>query len=322
MEKDKYIIEKCKRKQLNLIKDSPISKSNTTFCKITTHNYNFTLDIIKNDTAFSSRFSICNVKYEKSNRGAYIIEINTTKSKYFMKLKSKNLDVKHEIEIFKYMKNLKHDKIINFIDYIESDLFYYFIYEYIEGINLWDYLLKKSSLNPLPEDNLIEIFIQIVNALLFLHQNMIIHCDLKLENVMITKNGDVKIIDFDLSRICDSSDKLEFLSESTFGTDQYIAPESYNLGIYSPKSDIWELGIILYILITRTFPFKQYLSFENSSSNMYRRNQFKHIDLTFVKYEIEKNGYNEKLFMLVKGMLTFNDDQRIDIEGVLKYLKS
>lgn len=154
-----------------------------------------------------------------------------------------------------------------------------------------------------------------VDAVRFLHMNKIIHCDLKLENVMISPDNTVKIVDFDLSKLCD--DSLEYMSDAMIGTEKYLAPESYDLHIYSSKSDVWALGVILYVLITKRFPVNS-LCFNDACSNMYRMNKFKLIDYDILKKEIRKKKYDTSLYPLVKKMLKFNERDRIDISDILK----
>jgi len=307
---NKKVINKCKRKQLNLIKGSPRIRIERAYCRTVTFDCLNIPSIVKNDIIFRSKFVIEEVKYERSKRAAYVVRSQNGK-KYFMKVKSKELEVKDEVEIFDKMKGKKHENVISFIDYMENDSMYFFIYEFIDGENLLEYV-KKNKLN---QPQIMVLFYQLLNATKFIHDNHILHCDLKLDNIMIL-DEQVKIVDFDLAKCCD--DNMEYISESIFGTDQYIAPESYDLGIYSPKTDIWALGIIFYIIITEKYPYNESLSFEKSNSNLYRRNQFKHIDMNLLKIKINQEGYNIGLYPMICGMLKFNDEERPNIDEILE----
>ena len=200
---------------------------------------------------------------------------------------------------------------MEYIDYNEVGNYYYYIYEYIDGVNLTNYMLH----NKLTESTIKHIFIQIVHGVHHIHQLNIVHCDLKLDNIIITKNKNIKLIDFDLSIISAN----DFMSDQVFGTLNYIAPESYDLCIYSKKSDVWSMGIILYVLITKRFPNNVDLVIINSHSNLYRRNCFKHLNFRKLKKIIKQYGYNFKFYKLLELMLSFEDDKRINVDDILNY---
>jgi serine/threonine protein kinase len=308
---NKKIISKCKKKQLSLIKESSRVRIEKTYCSTVTFDYLNVPSLAKNDIFLKFNFDIEDIKYEKAKRAAYIVRSQNGK-RYFMKIKSKDLGLKDEIKIFNQMKGKSHKNVIEFIDYLHNDTMYFFIYEFIEGENMLEYIKRKQFLT---STQIKRFYNQLVNATHFLHQNKIIHCDLKLDNLMIS-NDKLIIVDFDLSKFC--PDNMEYLSDSIFGTDQYVAPESYDLGIYTPKSDIWAIGIIFYIIITNKFPYKESLSFEKMGSNLYRRNQFKHIDMKLLKDSAEKRNLGIKIFIELKKMLTFNDDERINLEEIIE----
>lgn len=252
-------------------------------------------------------FKIISTINEQSNKGTYIIKSNKTNSKYVLKIRCALCNNTFEKDICSILKLSKHKNVINFIDCHPN----YFIYEYFEGQNLSNYITKQS----LSESQMKHIFIQLVNAVNFLHSHNIIHCDLKLDNIIINKKEEIKIIDFDLSIITDNENG--YVSNNIFGTMQYIAPESYDLCIYSKKTDIWQMGIILYILICNQFPHNNEISIVNSFSNLCRHNLFKHINLTIPKEIITKNQYSENLYKLLESMLCFNDVDRITIPDIL-----
>jgi len=223
-----------------------------------------------------------------------------------MKVKSKDLDNYNEINVFDHMSELHHPNIVKFIEYYDLPECYNFIYEYTNGINLTDYI-SRYTLN----DQMIrQIFSQVLSGVKFLHDNRIIHCDMKMENVIVSTDGWVKIIDFDLARVC--LDSMECITDVVIGTDGYISPESYDLCVYSPKSDIWSIGVMLHIVITGEFPFNP----STDGSGMYRRNKFKHLNTHAIKNAIKQKHYSSDLVKIVKKMLKFNDEERAGITEI------
>lgn len=300
----------CQSRQLELIKTYTPLTYNTcrTICMINNIIIKF-----KNDIKHTNKYSIEDIIYEHKDRsmGVYIIKSLSDKKKYILKLKPSKAYSQHEYDIFKLLKDHINTYIIDCVDYVKNDRYYYFIYDYFPGKTLSKYLKQHT----LTEQNIKHIFLQIMLGVKYLHSLDIIHCDLKLENIMIDDCNNVKLIDFDLSKICNSN----YISSNIFGTLQYIAPESYDLNIYSKKSDIWALGIILYLLITKKFPYKNTMSLNNSFSNFYRRNEFKHPELDIIKKRIEKSDMNMWLYELIEKMLCFEDYKRIDLDDILEY---
>uniref|UniRef100_A0A3B1JHF3 non-specific serine/threonine protein kinase n=1 Tax=Astyanax mexicanus TaxID=7994 RepID=A0A3B1JHF3_ASTMX len=98
-------------------------------------------------------------------------------------------------------------------------------------------------------------FTQLLSAMQYLHQQNIVHRDLKLLNVLLTADGQVKLTDFGLGRF---SRGFPFLSRSYCGTRRYAAPEVNINRPYDPKkADVWSLGVIFYAMVTGTTPFNE-----------------------------------------------------------------
>jgi serine/threonine protein kinase len=269
-----------------------------------------------NKTEKGKKYKIDKIVYEKNIKGVYIIKKISTKDelKYILKFRNYpqtnngNIFEKDICDILAYQYN---KNIIQFIYSYENTKFHYFIYEYFEGCDLVQFI-KKNKCN---EILLKSIIYQIVNGVHFLHYNNILHCDLKLDNLILNNKGELKIIDFDLAIICNDEDG--YISDYIFGTMQYIAPESYDLCIYSKKTDVWQIGIILFILISYQYPHKTEITIINSFSNLYRQNFFKHIDMNIAKNAIIKKKFDMSLFYLLDGMLAFNDSERFSIKEIL-----
>ena len=273
------------------------------------------VDLINNDTSFLNFFTILDKIYEKSKKVLYIVQSKINNQKYTIKAKLKD-DNEEEIIILNKINDSRNNNIVNCIQIIDKEIFYYFINDYYEGINLNEY----TNNNTLNEKECIKIFKQIVEGIKYLHDKNIIHCDLKLENIIINGQKEIKIIDLELAKIC--TEEEGFTSDIIFGTIEYLSPESYNLGIYSKKSDIWSLGVILLFLLLikkNTLEIdKKNICHLNSGCNLDRYNEFKNYCLQF---ETEMYGIHEKIISLLKKMLVFEDYNRINIDTIQEELK-
>ena len=159
----------------------------------------------------------------------------------------KYVNVNKEINI---LKTLQHNNIVTILDSIENATDIHIIMEFVPGISLFWYL-KQNIGTKIPEDKAKIIISQIFSAVEYLHNNNIAHCDLKLENILITENESIKIIDFGFSEYCD-------IKKTTLcGSPYYMSPEIVSFeDYYGSPADIWALGIILFTILTGIFPFK------------------------------------------------------------------
>lgn len=266
-------------------------------------------NVLLRSDEFNEKYSILSSYREKRDKGVFLVCDNTDK-KYICRIKKSSLETENEISIYNKLLNTNFDKIANYISYDTILNYTYFIIEYIEGVTLYDYV----KLNSVDDKDIFYILNEILLGLQFLHNNNIIHCDIKLDNVMITNDKQIKIIDFDMSKIITTE---SYLSNNIFGTSKYISPESYDLGIYTFKSDVWSLGILIYVMITNKFPYNISLCVTNSHSNLYRRNEFKHPNMQLLKKEIKEKSYNNKLYCVLNHMIEFNVDKRFTVKSLL-----
>lgn len=125
------------------------------------------------------------------------------------------------------------------------------IEEYISGVTLEEYMMGKS----LPEEKAKEIACQICKALLCLHraEPAIIYRDLKAENVMLTNDGDIKLVDFDISREFQEGKSRDTM---LLGTAQYAAPEQFGYFQSDNRTDIYAFGVLFNYMLTGKFPDK------------------------------------------------------------------
>ena len=226
-------------------------------------------------------------------------------------LNAEKEDMKSEINI---LKKLSHPNIVKIFEFYETDNYFYIITEFCKCGELSKYINN----NDLTESQLCVIFYQVFSGLIYLHENHIIHGDLKPQNILIssTENNSVsneiyswiKIIDFGTAKMF----KKEIIKgDDIVGTLYYIAPEvfSSNYDNYDEKSDIWSVGIILYKALTKKYPF------------------IGKSDEETIDYIVE-NDYDDKLLMnysdelkdLIKNLLMKDPNKRPSAKEALNHI--
>ena len=143
----------------------------------------------------------------------------------------------------------RHQNIVTLYDLIEKNESLFMVMEYVDGPTLLE-LLKEG---PLPPDVTAVIGAKLASALDHAHFNRIIHRDLKPANVMITKMGEVKLMDFGIAK----DEDLEALTREgvAIGTPSYMSPEQVTGQPLDPRTDIFSLGVVLYECLTGVKPF-------------------------------------------------------------------
>ena len=136
---------------------------------------------------------------------------------------------------------LSHPNIVNVFDVGEDNGIYYIVMELIEGITLKKYIERKGKL---PVKEAVSILIQVAQGIEAAHNNHIIHRDIKPQNIIISKEGKVKVTDFGIARAASTNT----ISSNAMGSVHYISPEQAKGGFIDEKSDIYSLGITLYEL--------------------------------------------------------------------------
>lgn len=144
---------------------------------------------------------------------------------------------------------LSHPNIVNVYDVGEDDTLYYIVMELVEGITLKRFIEKKGRLEI---NEAIGIGIQIAQGIEEAHKNNIIHRDIKPQNIIISKEGKVKVTDFGIAKAATSNT----ITSNAMGSVHYISPEQARGGYSDEKSDIYSLGVTLYEMLLGKVPFE------------------------------------------------------------------
>ena len=176
----------------------------------------------------------------------------------------------------------------------------YLVLEYINGISLLQYI-KNTPDHKINEKKCKILFYQIVKGINYCQLKNICHRDIKLENILLLDNSNIKIIDFGFGIITNKNTYHKFFC----GTPSYMAPEVINKEKYIAQFyDIWSLGILLYTMLCGFFPF-----FGNNEKELFEKINDGNYDLP--------NFISEKGKNLIKKILVFKPKERPSTEEIL-----
>jgi serine/threonine protein kinase len=191
--------------------------------------------------------------------------------------------------------------------------------EYINGGNLFSFLKKRRKVS---EKTAKFLFKQIILGIQYIHDHNIVHRDIKLENILIDLNNNIKICDFGIGRVLSDPEQLLY---DQCGTPMYIAPEillsTKEKGYKGFPVDIWSSGIALYILLSGTLPF----SFKDGKSMSIEESEKNNDNSEELQYSIVNNEpkYIENISIeardLLRGLLDKNPEKRLTIEQILAH---
>ena len=205
------------------------------------------------------------------------------------------------------LQNLRHANIVHLYSVIETEQYLYLIMEYVQGKELFDYIIDHTRLT---EIEACKYYQQIVSGMEYLHAHKIVHRDVKPENLLLdSKTKDLKIVDFGLSNIFADVDNNNFLLRSACGSPSYAAPEMLDGKDYkAPPVDIWSSGIVLYGMVCGFLPFE-----DDSNDN----------EILYKKIISGKFSFppwlSENCKDLIKKILTTDPTKRITIQGIKKH---
>ncbi|GMH08724.1 hypothetical protein Nepgr_010564 [Nepenthes gracilis] len=188
------------------------------------------------------------VKFAKDLETDLPFAVKILEKKKILNLKISD-QIKREIAT---LKLLKHPNIVRLHEVIASKTKIYMVLEYVDGGELFD---KIASRGKLSEEKGRKLFQQLIDGVGYCHDKGVFHRDLKLENILISAKGDIKVSDFGLSALPQHF-KDDGLLHTTCGSPNYVAPEILaNRGYDGAASDIWSCGVILFVILTGYLPF-------------------------------------------------------------------
>ncbi|KAL4453391.1 hypothetical protein ABPG74_017598 [Tetrahymena malaccensis] len=209
---------------------------------------------------------------------------NQTKMKCLKKVSQQ--DRSQALNEINSLKLLSHPNILKFYEYFENQKNIFLVLEYIEGLDMIDFIQKDNT--SISEKAAATIMKQLLEALAYTHDKKIVHRDIKCENIMIIKQDEVqksedlsqensnsnqntqneqvfkvKLIDWGFSYNLGLMNQEYIESKSLMGTYYYISPEQIQKQKYNSKCDIWAAGVVMYCLLNKQFPFFSNLKFQD-----------------------------------------------------------
>lgn len=143
---------------------------------------------------------------------------------------------------------LAHPNIVNLIDFIDLKTSQFLVMEYVDGQNLFEY--QNNVTGPMPVSMAALLVSEVCNALQYAHNKDVVHLDIKPANIMLSKQNEIKVLDFGISR----DTKMKNI-EKLMGSPSYMSPEQIDESNLDHRTDIYSLGITLFELITGKLPF-------------------------------------------------------------------
>jgi eukaryotic-like serine/threonine-protein kinase len=216
--------------------------------------------------------------------------------------------LKHEYEI---ASQLNHKNVIKVIEYNSSTDTPFIVLDLFSEMNL------KQAIRRGPEAiayMLDKILLQVVESLYYFHTKGFVHCDVKPDNLLISRDGEIKLIDFTISiKVKTGWSKLFSKAAQVQGTRSYMSPEQIRNQSLDPRSDVYSLGCVFYELVTGKLPFTA-----SSPNELLSKHLSAQVPSALVANENVSNEFNA----LIKAMMAKEVKDRLEMWDVLKQVRS
>ena len=198
------------------------------------------------------------------------------------------------------LKILKHRNLISLYEIYETTKYFYLIMDYLPNGDLIEKIIKQKRFK---EDEALNIFSQLVDALYYMHQNEICHRDIRTEKIVFDKNNKPKLVGFSYSTFYDKGKKIR----DNYGSLCYACPEIIQNEYYNPElADVWSLGVVLYVMVCGYLPFSE----EDDEVNKE----------LIINGEVEyPPEISNKVKDLLKHMLDINPNKRYNFQRIIKH---
>ena len=292
--------------------DRKIKKSNIfyelseNFDYINSNSFERNINYSKNEISqYQIKGKIGEGMFGKVKLGIHLLTNEKVAIKIFDKGKIKNEKeveyIEREISI---LKKLNHYNTIKLYNIIQNENFIFLIQEYVPNGELLHFLENPENMN-LTENHICKIYQQIISGIEYLHEIGIAHRDLKLENILLNREKNIKIIDFGLSNKYNKENGE--LLQSSCGSPCYAAPEMIKgIQYHGLDTDIWSSGILLYLMLCKSFPFN-----DKNNSKLYQK-------ILSGKFNLPNYLSNEAKDLLSK-LLKVNPTERIKLDEIKKH---
>ncbi|NXS95790.1 NEK4 kinase, partial [Jacana jacana] len=206
------------------------------------------------------------------------------------------------------LSQLKHPNIVTYRESWQGeDGLLYIVMGFCEGGDLY-HKLKEQKGKLLPENQVVEWFVQIAMALQYLHEKHILHRDLKTQNVFLTRTNIIKVGDLGIARVLENQSDM---ASTLIGTPYYMSPELFSNKPYNYKSDVWALGCCVYEMATLKHAFNA----KDMNSLVYR--------IIEGKLPPMPKDYSPQLVEIIRTMLSKKPEERPSVKSILRqpYIK-
>jgi len=261
-------------------------------------------------SVFASRYKILSLLGKGGDSTVYRATDNSTNNDVALKI----LKVKTEEDVFSgqferettQLAKLDHSNIVKLLDHGCHEGVFYVVTEFIDGQSLGD-IIKQS---PLMEESAVDLGLEIADALSYMNSSGIVHRDIKPDNILISDEGEVKIVDFGLSR--EEDQQTVSIKGEMFGTPQYLAPEYIDGKKLTVKTDIYSLGVTLFYMVSGVLPFQAGTPMALLSKQLNEQPPM----LNKIS-----SGISEEFADIVNAMLAKDPEARISIESLIERLR-